>query len=379
MAFQDLTKFLDTLPELGTPGVDCIVMQDHKTVYRHFAGCADREAGISMNGNERFILYSATKLITCVAALQLYEKGAFLLTEPLYEYIPEYRNMQVLFMDENGQQQLRKAERPILVRDLFTMSSGLASDRRTEAVNAVIESTHSTAPTLQVVKAMAQQPLLFEPGTSYRYGISHDVLGGLIEVVSGKKLGEYFKECIYDPLGMTRTEHLHGDGGEKGVMAQYRRDRASNQVLRIPCTHPSDLGTEYESGGTGVISCTEDYVKLLDALACGGIGTTGKRILGADTIHLMQTNQLLPAQLEDFHRTMGWHGYGYGLGVRTHMDPARSGSNSPIGEFGWSGWAGVFTLIDPLNRLSLFYASHVIDNIDGYIHPRLRNILYGSL
>ena len=84
MAFQDLTAFLDTLPGLDTPGVDCIVMRDHREIYRHYAGCSDREAGLPMNGQERFILYSATKPITCAAALQLYEKGAFLLTDPLY-------------------------------------------------------------------------------------------------------------------------------------------------------------------------------------------------------------------------------------------------------------------------------------------------------
>ena len=95
MNFQRMTDFLDSLPGTGTPGVDCVVMQNHKQIYRHFAGLSDREKQIPMYGNERFILYSASKVITCTAALQLYEKGAFLLTDPLYEYLPEYRNMQV--------------------------------------------------------------------------------------------------------------------------------------------------------------------------------------------------------------------------------------------------------------------------------------------
>lgn len=379
MDFRNLTAFLDTLPGLDTPGVDCIVMQDHKQIYRHFAGFSDRENQIPMDGNERFILYSATKPITCAAALQLYEQGAFLLTDPLYEYIPEFRDMQVAFADENGQMQLRKAERPVLVKDLFTMGSGLPSERRTAAVLDAIRATNGTAPTLEIAKAMAKQPLLFEPGTGYRYGISHDVLGGLIAAVSGKAFGQFAKEHIFNPLGMTRTAFLHGDLEEQGVMPQYQRDRTTGAVNRVPCRFPADIGPEFESGGSGLISCTEDYAKFNDALACGGVGATGERILSPATIDLMRTNQLNPGQLKEFNCTIGWHGYGYGLGVRTHMDPAISGSNSPIGEFGWSGWAGAFTLVDPENRLSLFYASHVLDNIDGYIHLRMRNILYGCL
>ena len=315
----------------------------------------------------------------CTAALQLYEKGAFLLTDPLYEYLPEYRNMQVAFKDENGQAQLRDSQRPILVRDLFTMGTGLPAERRSKAVVDVIQKTDGAAPTLEVAKAMAKQPLLFDPGAGYCYGVSHDVLGGLIVAVSGKTLSEYFKDHIFEPLDMTRTEYLHGDGTNRGVMAQYRRDLATKDVNRIPCIHQSDLGREYESGGSGWISCVEDYAKFNDALACGGVGATGERILSPATIDLMRTNQLSVTQMQAFNESIGWHGYGYGLGVRTHMEPVVSGSNSPVGEFGWSGWAGAFTLVDPQNRLSLFYASHVTDNIDGYIHPRLRNILYSCL
>ena len=379
MNFQRMTDFLDSLPGTGTPGVDCVVMQNHKQIYRHFAGLSDREKQIPMYGNERFILYSASKVITCTAALQLYEKGAFLLTDPLYEYLPEYRNMQVAFKDENGQAQLRDSQRPILVRDLFTMGTGLPAERRSKAVVDVIQKTDGAAPTLEVAKAMAKQPLLFDPGAGYCYGVSHDVLGGLIVAVSGKTLSEYFKDHIFEPLDMTRTEYLHGDGTNRGVMAQYRRDLATKDVNRIPCIHQSDLGREYESGGSGWSSCVEDYAKFNDALACGGVGATGERILSPATIDLMRTNQLSVTQMQAFNESIGWHGYGYGLGVRTHMEPVVSGSNSPVGEFGWSGWAGAFTLVDPQNRLSLFYASHVTDNIDGYIHPRLRNILYSCL
>lgn len=376
MSFDKLTVYLDTLPAQGVPGVDCVVMRKHEVIYRHFAGLADREAERPMTGTERFFLYSATKVITCAAALQLYERGDFLMTDPLYAYIPEFRELWIEETLPNGEKQIVPARRPIRIRDLFTMSSGFDLERRTPELEWLREETEGRMPTLPAVRLMAKKKLCFEPGTRFQYGVSHDILGGLIEVISGKSFGAYLAENIFAPLGMERTGF--SSAGTAEVMAQYRRNRATGGVERVSTELAGFTGTAYESGGAGLISSVNDYGRFADAMANGGEGVNGARILSPATIALMAVNHLNGEQMADFAR-MGWLGYGYGLGVRTLIDPAVGGANSPAGEFGWTGAAGSMSLMDPQSGVSLFYAAHVLNNNDGDIHPRLRNILYGCL
>ena len=135
------------------------------------------------------------------------------------------------------------------------------------------------------------------------------------------------------------------------------------------------LSPQYQSGGAGLTSCTEDYALFLDAVACGGIGKSGNRILKEETVSLWKTNQLSGAAADDFDQMR--RGYGYGLGLRTHIDPVRSGTLSPVGEFGWDGAAGSFSMVDPVNKISLTYFQNVL----GYNpdQTKIRNALYKDL
>lgn len=383
MDFRALTDYLDSLPGIGIPGVDCIVQSGYQTVYRHWSGFADREEGLPMGGQERFFLYSSSKPITCLAALQLYERGKFLLTDPLYEYIPEFKHMAVKRTLENGETVLEETKNPVRISHLFAMTGGFSYELDIPSVRRVQESTDGRAPTLAVAKALAEEPLLFEPGTQWHYSISHDIIGALIEVLSGKSFGEYLKENIFAPLGMTRTGFERTPEVLGSMMAQYQRDDETGAVTQVGLENKYILGTEYESGGAGLISCTEDYIKFTSALANGGYGASGNRIISRGTIDLMRTNFLDPGII----KTMDWaelQGYGYGLGVRTMMDRAVCGSNGTQGEFGWCGAAGTYLLIDPERKLSLFYAQQVLENRSGKFQPRMRNnrirnILYGCL
>ena len=383
MDFRALTDYLDSLPGIGIPGVDCIVQSGYQTVYRHWSGFADQEKGKPMGGQERFFLYSSSKPITCLAALQLYERGKFLLTDPLYEYIPEFKHMAVKRTLENGETVLEETKNPVRISHLFAMTGGFSYELDIPSVRRVQESTDGRAPTLAVAKALAEEPLLFEPGTQWHYSISHDIIGALIEVISGKSFGEYLKENIFAPLGMTRTGFERTPEVLGSMMAQYQRDDETGAVTQVGLENKYILGTEYESGGAGLISCTEDYIKFTSALANGGYGASGNRIISRGTIDLMRTNFLDPGII----KTMDWaelQGYGYGLGVRTMMDRAVCGSNGTQGEFGWCGAAGTYLLIDPERKLSLFYAQQVLENRSGKFQPRMRNnrirnILYGCL
>lgn len=378
MNFTKLSNFLDSLPAIGIPGVDCIVKQGYNTIFRHQAGYADREKQIPMNGTESFFLYSSSKPITCTAVLQLYEQGKILLTDPISDYIPEFGNMQILHHKGNGESVLLPAKNAITISNLLSMTSGLDYNLTGPAILEVQNRTGGRAPTKEVIRALASQTLCYEPGTRWQYSLSHDVLGALIEIVSGQQFGTYLKKHIFDPLEMNNTRFAHAGDYPESMMAQYRRNNETGEVSRINLENEYILGSEYESGGAGLISTVDDYGKFVAAMANNGRAHTGEWILSRATIDLMRLNQLNGQQMLDFDWPQ-FAGYGYGLGVRTMVDPARGGANSPVGEFGWGGAAGTYLLIDPKNRISMFYTQHMRESMECYVHPRLRNVLYACL
>jgi CubicO group peptidase (beta-lactamase class C family) len=253
------------------------------------------------------------------------------------------------------------------------MTAGLNYDIRASYIKEAVAAGRTS--TLDIVKAIAQTPLGFEPGTRYRYSLCHDVLGGLIEIWSGKKFSEYMKENIFDVLGMKDTFFGLPTDEERlsRMAARYNYDSQRKPVrLELKCDYI--LSPEYECGGAGLVSSAEDYAIFLDALANGGVGKNGGRILSRSSIDLMRTNHLSGQAQADFDRK----GYGYGLGVRTHIDKTKSGSLSPLGEFGWDGAAGAFSMVDPENELSFVYFQE-IHSWDLRIQTEMRNILYSCL
>jgi len=209
------------------------------------------------------------------------------------------------------------------------------------------------------------------------YSFCHDVLGALVEVWSGMRFGEYMQTHLFQPLGIRDAFFGAPRTPEEAarMAKQYRYDRHRlPQPAEVKGLYHQNPG--YDSGGAGMNCTTEAYSIFLDALANGGVGKNGSRILKDSTVALMQTNQLSGKALEDFDQLR--RGYGYGMGVRTHLDPERSGSLSPIGEFGWDGAAGGFAMVDVQNKLSMVYLQEV-HNWDMRIHGRLRNALYSEI
>lgn len=386
MDFTNLKTCMDKLiDEHNVPGLDVIVNYDHKEVFRYTRGFSDIENKRKMQGNELYDVYSMTKLITCVCALQLVEKGKILLDDEIFKFLPEFEKMKISehdfddgtkVMTGTGEEKQIKsdftgfAKNQITIKHLFTMSAGLdyaiGSDYIQNAVSSGVKSTR------EIVKTFSQTVLGFEPGTRFRYSLCHDVLGAIIEVVSGKKFGDYMKENVFEPLGMKNTSF--DVSTDERVMVKYRKENGI--VKKVEQGNWFRITDEYQSGGAGLVSTTEDYALFLDALACGGVGKNGNRILSEELVELMGTNQLSGKALEDFDKLR--KGYGYGLGVRTHLDPASSGSLSPVGEFGWDGAAGAFALIDTKNKLSLTY----LQQMYGWsleTQNLIRNALYSCL
>jgi len=176
---------------------------------------------------------------------------------------------------------------------------------------------------------------------------------------------------------MTDTSFRIHDGKRDRLCVMYDRADDGKLTVNDRMDVPYQPGCQYESGGGGLLSTTGDYSRFAQALARGG-ELDGERILSRKTIQLMGTNHLSGQQLKDFNWTQ-MSGYGYGLGVRVLMDPAAGGNNGTIGEFGWAGLAGSWTLIDPHEELSIVYMQQMLPSLEPYIHPRLRAVIYGAL
>ncbi len=386
MNFDYLKDFMDRLTAWRIPGNSVSVWHNGKEIFRYSSGCSNLEEKIPMNGSELLNIYSTSKVCTVTAALQLYEKGFFLLDTPLYDFIPEFKEM---YIKENGE--LRKAVTPITMRHLFTMTSGLTYNTNTQAFRRARELTEGRMDTLQVIKCLASDPLAFEPGEKWNYSLSHDVLAAVVEVISGKKFRDYVRENIFEPLEMNDSFY-HSENLLERMAEQYRYNSSENSDIveaqkkrlgsdgRIENAGKENVlvfGPEYDSGGAGIVTTVGDYARLTQALALKGRGANGEHILSEGTVELMRTNQLDEKQMKYYDWSVT-RGYGYGLGVKTMTDAALSGSTGSLKEFSWGGAAGATALMDADEGLSLFYAHHMLNPQEDYYQPRLRNVLYTS-
>lgn len=388
MDFTNLKNFMDSLTDWIIPGNSAVVYKNNKKVFEYSSGYSNLEEKIKMTGKEMLNIYSCSKVMTVTAAMQLLERGEFLLSDPLYKYIPEFEHMKV--KQEDGR--VVDAKNHITIGQLFTMSAGFSYDAETPAFEKARKLTGGKMDTITVIKCLAEDPLLFEPGTRWNYSLCHDVLAGVVEAISGKKFRDCVKENILDPLEMKDTYYHVPLHLTERVAQQYRYDvsetdlvklqqgvnKEAGEVINVGKGVHHIFGDEYDSGGAGITTTVGDYAKFAAALANGGVGLNGKRIISRAAIDLMRTNQLSAEQLENFN----WPqlaGYGYGLGVRTMVDKVKGGALSPIGEFGWGGAAGATILVDPDEKLAIFYAHHMHNPQEDYYQPRLRNVLYSCL
>ncbi len=383
MNFQNVKDFMDHLTDWVIPGNSIIVHHKGKEVFRYCSGYADVENKIPMKGDEWFNIYSCSKPITVTAAMQLFEKGIFLLDDPISEYIPEFKEMYVKDTDGN----IRKAEKAITFRHLFTMSAGLTYNLESDSIMQM-KKENPDADTVTVAKYIAKDPLQFEPGFKYAYSLCHDILAALVEVISGMSFGEYVKQNIFAPLGFEnsftykRTPEVYakmaeqyafaGDNDENIILSPNGKKKWKNMGKDSVYA----LTSNHESGGAGMVITTDAYAAFANAMANFGKCPNGERILASGTVNLMRTPQNVPGAKEWFEQMHRLRGYDYGLGVRTLVDKARSGSNGELGEFGWDGAAGCYTVIDPAKELSFFYEEHIMGGFSEYVQARLRNIVY---
>jgi len=370
-----LADYLDSLGKCGIPGCDCVVYRGHEPVFRHITGYSDSIKTRPLTNTNTYWLFSASKLFTCTAVMQLAEKGRIRLDAPVSEYLPEYGDLMV----KNGSA-VERAKNIMTIRHLLSMQSGLNYNLEAPSILKILEETHRHATTRQVIRALADEPLDFEPGTHFQYSLSHDVLGAVIEEASGKSFGTYLEENIFQPLGMKNTGFELTPERKANMSEQFVYDTDTMTSAPMSLENCYVLSDRYESGGAGLISTVDDYILFLDAMCNGGISSEGYRLITSASIDLMRGDQLHDVSKKDF-ALFNRKGYSYGLGVRTLIEREKSGARSPLGEFGWDGAAGAYALIDVKNRLAIFYAQHVRNCGYAYdvIHPGIRDRTYEML
>ena len=378
MNFEPLKQFLDNcLPSLSIPGSDTVIYKGHEEIFRYQSGYENIRLGTPMRPDSLYHMYSVTKVSTCVAATQLIERGEILITDPVSAYFPEYRNITVKVKNPDGTEEIRPAKTPLLIKHLLTMTAGIDYNLSRPSIERVKKATDGKCPTLDIVRALPEDPFIFDPGANYQYSLALDIIGGLVELVSGKKLSAYMKENIFDPLGMKNTSFGLTDSKLERLATQYAYE--NKKAVEIPKDYnPYVFGSEYDSGGAGLISSVDDQILLADALTHLGMGKSGNRILSSYGVNLMRTNALNEIQYKTFNNTAHVRGYGYGYGVRTNMHPEDSGNIMPIGEFGWDGAKLSYLSSCPETGISIFHAEHM-GALHGTVIPRLRNIIYSCL
>ena len=338
--FTPLTRKLDSFITMGVPFYDCIVMKDGECVYRRGGGYTDNK-NKTVTGKEKYNLYSATKLITLTAALQLWENGLFSLDDKLSLYMPEFEHMTVKRAGV-----ISPAKKPILIQDLFTMTAGFSYSLNTPGIALCKKETGGKCQTRTLMRYLAKDPLVYEPGEFWNYSLCHDVLAALVEVVSGLKFGEYVNQNIFIPLGMINSTFSSNDELLFELANQYKYSDSLG-TYETSKKNQFRLGSEYESGGAGCISTVDDFIKLLEALRIGDV------ILKRETVDLFTKNRLTKKQLS----TYWFSDYGYSLGQRCPKDER-------VQDFGWAGAAGSYHAVDREAGISVFLATHVLNHTE---------------
>ncbi len=323
----------------STAGVITLIARHGKIVHFDVYGKADIEDGKPLKADSLFRIYSMTKPVTSTALLMLYEEGKFQLDDPLEKYIPEFKDLRVYASGTGAQIQTDSPKRKPTVRDAFRHTAGFGpSSAQTPVARAWQDAKVLDGGLAELVPRVAKLPLLYQPGTQWVYGVSHDVQAVLIERLSGMKFEEFVSQRIFKPLGM-RDSTL---GMPAIDLARMTTSYSVTEGKLVPMDKPATSTYKGVRGGSSLTSTARDYLRFAQMLANGG-ELDGVRILSPGTVRLMSSNHL-PDGVYMFGNNTGT---GYGLGVSVLVDPVRRGNLGSKGEWGWSGAAATHLIIDP--------------------------------
>ena len=373
------------------PCVQFLLARRGEIVHHDVYGQADLDDGRPLRDDAIYRIYSMTKPITSVALMMLYEQGKVLLEDPVSRFLPSFAGTRVFVSGDEVNFTTREPEREMTVHDVLTHTSGLTYEfqhqhpvdaiYRQHAMGGFLPSTRSLAEEMEVLGTL---PLQFSPGTKWCYSMSTDVVGAIVEVVSGQTLDEFFAEHIFAPLGMTDTA-FWVDGDD-------RRDRLTSSYLHFGGT--TTLMDKWDrsiyhkppamlAGGGGLASTMADYHRFTQMLVNGG-ELDGVRLLSNRTVDFMTTNHLPGGKTLNEMGQQGFtegimEGLGFGLGFSVNQSPAQNGALGSFGDFGWGGAASTVFRVDPLEELVFVMMTQLLPSSTYPIRRQLNATVYQCL
>jgi CubicO group peptidase (beta-lactamase class C family) len=387
-----LDRFLDAYVASGRQKGNLIaISRGGKVAHLSFRGARDESAGLPVELDTIWRMYSMTKPITSTAAMLLYEEGALSLLDPVAKYIPAFEHARVYRQGPAINMISAPATEPLQVWHLMTHTSGLTYDwYYTHPVDELYRKAGFGTPAAQqftleeACNRWASVPLLFEPGTAWNYSVATDVLGRVVEVASGQSLDQFFASRIFEPLGMHDTAFCVPSSDQQRLTRLYVTDPSTAQLVLAPRNLES-RGLDQPkmfSGGGGLVSTAGDYLRFTNLLLHEG-KLDGVRLLSPQTVKLMSANHLPGGALitPPFGRSLigpSFEGRGFGLGLSPLIDPVAAKTLSSAGEYCWGGAAGTAFWVDPAKDLTVVFCTQVYFARDDFSYT-LRQLVYQAL
>jgi len=378
-----ITSWLRDESGKGTiPGAVTMIVRHGKIAYFESVGVLDPETKAPMTKDAIFRIYSMSKPITSVAVMMLVEQGRITLDEPIAKYIPAFKDVKVGVetKGEDGKPKLDivAARKPITIQDLLRHTSGLTygffGDLLVKKAYLAANVNEGDYTNAEFIERIVKLPLAFQPGTTWDYSYSTDILGRLVEVVSGKSLYQFQKENILDPLGMTDTSYYVADATKHARVAEPFKD---DRKIGIGAEFGDPrLVRKWESGGGGMVGTVSDYARFVHMLAKGGT-LNGKRYLGPKTLAHMTSDHNGTVITPGPYYLPG-PGYGFGLGFAVRKETGVAGTPGSVGDYNWGGAGGTYFWVDPKEDMFVVYAMQSPRNRTAF-RQVLRNLVYSAI
>ncbi len=371
-----MQKYVD---ENKLPGLITMIARHGKVV--HFEKYGLMDVGKPMQLNTIFRLASMTKPITSVAVMMLYEEGYFQLDDPVANYIPEFKNLKVFTSIDNNGIHVVDQIKPMTIRDLLTHTSGLGNGGENTPVDSMYRAASLSDGTLKdMIQKLSKIPLLYQPGTRWNYSKSTDVLGYLVEVISGKPFDVFLKERIFMPLKMKDTDFYVPLEKLERIGAVYSlSDSIGIKVIMKPDTNSNSIPVKFLSGNGGLVSTATDYMIFLQMLLNKG-EYNGVRLLGARTVDLMTSNHISNKIIPDdgfFGPLLTGMGFGFGFAIlEDYIESDIIGSK---GSFWWAGSANTYFYVDPKEELILILMTQFVPNFYYPVFKQFKVLSYQAI